>query len=178
MTKNISYETWKQKWEKHQEWRASHPFFAWLTDIPHYPRRLWNLYSDGIDSIYDFFERGLKGYANRDTWGWTIYNAKLQAKVLKHLRDNKHGYPSCFTDKEWRIAEAKWNIALDKMIDAFELIVEINEGDYINLGYNPKKEAVERITKDKKFKVVTNSQLDKIKEGLELYVKYYESFWD
>lgn len=178
MSGTINHKEFMNSMKKREEWRAEHPFRAWLTDIPKYPRRLWNYYSDAVDYIWDFFQRGYRGWATRDAWSWTYHNTKVQIQVLKHLRDNNNGYPADIAkNKHWRIQEAEWKIILDKIINAFELIEKDMNCDLFNFGRDVKKEVIERCEKDG-HKVMTNKQQDEIEEGLQLYVKYYRNLWD
>lgn len=175
-----SHDDFMKEMKKREEWRADNPFKAWLSDIPSYPRKLWRYYSDACDWFVYFIQRGFRGYADIDLWNWSYYNSKLQLKALKHLQKIAHGYPSNMTKgKHWRYQEAEWNIILDKIINAFELLEKEMNGDYFNFGKKcseQKRKELEKKYPD--WKIMTEKELQAIEEGLQLYIKYYRNLWD
>lgn len=105
---------------------------------------------NGLDNIERFFRRNtfrlFHGYNYEDCWNLDWSMAKWLVPRLKHLRDNGAGYPGSLIPEEWEII-------LNKMIAAFELIVE---DDHF---CEPEKEAI-------------------IDEGLDLFREYYQALWD
>ncbi len=102
--------------------------------MPHFLRRLFTKMRDGISCC--------------DLYGYYQFAAKRSAKELRLFKSKKHGYPAYFSSLE------EWQAALDKMIDAFELITN----DELSLE---EEKAAEPI----------------IKEGLELYSTFYRHLW-
>ena len=95
--------------------------------------------NDSIDYI--------NGYPISEVWGTYHYLAREIAPRLKSFKAiDKHGWPEDFESQE------DWNKAIQKMIDAFEL-VEPN-------------------------KVVYSDDYPLINEGLDLFRKYFLNLWD
>lgn len=71
----------------------------------------------------DQFERGMKGFAKSDVWGFNTYLAGVLAGGLTVLRDNLHGCPPelCSKDDETWADEGveRWRAILDEMIVGF-----------------------------------------------------------
>lgn len=98
---------------------------------------------------------------------------------LKFFKKKTHTSPFGFTLKEWKSI-------IDKIILAFELILDDNEPDFGELKYHTEKadngywkiindpnstfdkDAYEKWHKDKDIK---------INEGLQLFVKYFQDLW-
>jgi hypothetical protein len=107
-----------------------------------------------------FFQRGIKGYSERDAWGWYSHHAKMMVGVLQYLRKSKHGCPPDLTS-------AKWDKILLKMINGFQT-VEDEQNDFIS------------------YKVLTTAQYrkfilnehKKLTLALKYFQKYYFSLWD
>lgn len=98
---------------------------------------------------------------------------------LKFFKKKKFNYPYNSTLEEWKAI-------LDKMILAFELILDDHEPDFGDINYHTEK------TDDGHWKMIKdhNSTFDseaymkwhedreaKIKEGLQLFAKYFQSLW-
>ena len=51
--------------------------------------------------VYWFFQRGLRGWADCDTWSFDTYLDKVIRDGITRLRENKCGYPMGYTEQEW-----------------------------------------------------------------------------
>lgn len=164
-----------------------------------------------IQCIKDWHERicykirrhiqGIKqGFPESDTWSLDYTIAKFTLPRLKRLRVlvEKHGGvpaafsesgfgqdPSLMSDEEYDIAHAKdlkkWLEVIDKMIVAFELILNDDDlmhdfpeqdlfdkdGNYVPLPKEWSKKYMKRVKLREK----------KIKEGLTLFGKYFQALW-
>ena len=82
-----------------------------------------------------FIQRGKRGYADCDTWGIDYYLVDIIPKMIKRLRENYQGIPTCLYakddwDENWQItaegaddrASEKWNKILDEIMVAFKLM--------------------------------------------------------
>lgn len=76
----------------------------------------------------------------------------------------------------------KLDDALDKMIQAFEYVINLDNYwlddpryDYTNVAFGDDKELYERVMKNKIAEDIR--RLAAIKEGLQLFAKYYMSLW-
>jgi len=117
-------------------------------------RELKNLWRVIINETTKPFERLFKGYAKEDLWGLDEYLCYRILKPLKAFREaKKYGYPRGMKSFE------EWLKAIDKMILAFELIIE--DGMLSERG-------------ETKWQV----REKKIEEGLELFAKHFRSLWD
>src|SRR3990167_4476436 len=136
-----------------------------------------------------FIQRGIRGWAECDAWDWYSYNAKVNCEVLKWLKEHKHGHPVAMfeyteqrnpSDMEERIARDKWKEIINKMIFAFEQIkYDSYDGNLIK-WYEGRDDADYKsfIKKYSETKLQTKEEYDLVQEGLQLYIKYYESLWD
>ena len=48
-----------------------------------------------------FYQRGTRGYSEKDTWSIDWYILKIMIPMLQNLRDTHHGVPGELTDEEW-----------------------------------------------------------------------------
>lgn len=98
-------------------------------------------------------------YVNsKETWNLDITFAKYIIPRLKKFKKLNNGYPG----REEMDTPEKWDEALDKMIQAFEYVV--NEFDWWK--DNPKY----NFDEGKRRQTVIN-------EGLQLFAKYYMNLW-
>ena len=96
-------------------------------------------YDDSIDYI--------NGYPISEVWGTYHYLAREIAPRLKAFKAHKkHGWPEDFENQE------DWNKAIQKMIDAFELLKQIT-------SFSKEEEQT-------------------IEEGLDLFRKHFRNLWD
>lgn len=110
------------------------------------------------DWCLDFVRRGLNGFAPSDTWSWDSYMAEVNVAALKYLKRHGHTHPM-FPDLSEDHWENRWNEILDKMIAGFQASLDIGECDWSN---REQLEALEKIER----------------EGLGLYVEYFNALWD
>jgi len=96
---------------------------------------------------YDDSEDYINGYPISEVWGTYHYLAQEIAPRLKAFKAiDKHGWPEDFENQE------DWNKAIQKMIDAFELVKD----------YSPSYEEDIRI----------------VEQGVEMFCKYYRDLSD
>ena len=117
--------------------------------IKYFPVRLWSWIEDLWLNTIAFFQRGKRGFADKDVWGFDYYLAEVIAGGLKLLRENHGGHPLGLTDE-------KWNSILDEIIEGFE--ARNNCESY---------EEFLSIEADKK-----------LNKSLELFAKYFQDLWD
>ena len=122
-------------------------------------------------------QRGL--YVNpKETWSLDITFAKYIIPRLKKFKELNNGYPGI---EEVNTPE-KWDEALDKMIQAFEYVIDWDEYwlddpryDYTDIMFGDDKELYESIVENKRMEDI--HRLTAINEGLQLFAKYYMSLW-
>lgn len=118
-------------------------------------------------------------YVNpKETWSLDITFAKYIIPRLKKFKELNNGYPG---DEEMDTPE-KWDDALDKMIQAFEYVINLDEYwiddpryDYTDIEFGHDKELYEKVMKNKIAEDIR--RLEAINEGLQLFAKYYMSLW-
>jgi hypothetical protein len=95
------------------------------------------------DDSVDF----INGYPISEVWGTYHYLAREIAPRLKAFKAlDKHGWPEDFESQD------EWNKAIQKMIDAFELLKQIT-------SFSKEEEQT-------------------IEEGLDLFRKHFRNLWD
>ena len=114
----------------------------------------------------------------KETWNLDITFAKYIIPRLKKFKKLNNGYPG----REEMDTPEKWDKALDKMIQAFEYVV--NEFDWWT--NNSKYGCLDTESKydDKYVAKINKSYFDEekrrqvvINEGLQLFAKYYIDLW-
>ena len=106
------------------------------------------------ESIKDRLEHG---FDESECWNLDSTIAKFILPRLKCFAEHTMGYPGDITSEEW-------HEILNKIIKAFELYTADDAWLYEEM----KKDGIT---------LKENSRNDQIKEGLELFVKYFSSLW-
>lgn len=118
-------------------------------------------------------------YVNpKETWSLDVNLAKYIIPRLKKFKELNNGYPSI---SEMDTPE-KWDEALDKMIQAFEYVIDLDEYwlddpryDYTDIMFSDNKELYEGVIENKRTEDIR--RLTAINEGLQLFAKYYMNLW-
>ena len=120
-------------------------------------------------------------YVNpKETWNLDINLAKYILPRLKKFKKFNNGHPGI---GEMDTPE-KWDEALDKMIQAFEYVIDWDEYwlddpkyDYFNYidEFGKYTERYEEIKENKRMEDIR--RLAAINEGLQLFAKYYMNLW-
>lgn len=118
-------------------------------------------------------------YVNpKETYSLDVNLAKYIIPRLKKFKKLNNGYPGI---GEMDTPE-KWDEALDKMIQAFEYVIDLDEYwlddpryDYTDIMFGKNKEFYEKIKENKITEDIR--RLAAINEGLQLFAKYYMSLW-
>jgi len=161
------------------------------------PRRIYN-------EITFILQRAHRGWADSDTWSLDCYLDSWMPAALRHLKENKHGVPSCMfmpedliSEGDWQgnssdegmlRAQARWDAIMDKMIEAFEASRRISDGLYeAELGDYPARrpsgvsvDAWEAVRENRFAATRLLSDRDQkiFEEGMALFVRHYHSLWD
>lgn len=118
-------------------------------------------------------------YVNpKETWNLDVNLAKYIIPRLKKFKELNNDYPGI---SEMDTPE-KWDEALDKMIQAFEYVIDLDEYwlddpryDYTDIMFGKNKEFYEKIKENKITEDIR--RLAAINEGLQLFAKYYMNLW-
>lgn len=114
----------------------------------------------------------------KETWSLDVTLAKYIIPRLKKFKELENGYPG----RGEMDTPEKWDEALDKMIQAFEYVIDLDEYwlddpryDYTDIMFGKNKEFYEKIKENKRSEDVR--RLAAINEGLQLFAKYYMNLW-
>lgn len=121
--------------------------------------------------IESFFQRGLRGWADCDTWEFDLYLAKVISQGVKHLKKYDNGIPSNIYNKykdrkdltqkqKDALAIKEWKAILNNIIDGFESMPKLFEVKLLN---NEK---------------LRNKHMDKLDLAFGLLKKHYFDLWD
>jgi len=150
-------------------------------------RHYWREFCTIPRYIKWFIQRGWRGWADCDAWGWCSYNAQVNKEVLMHLKKIKHGVPNgMFTywpdeddgppNTTIKRGEKRWDMIMGEMIFAFGQLSDDNLIDwYKNRDDNRWADFMRKYPEQK---LQTENDVKRIKRGLKLYCKYYGSLWD
>lgn len=126
-----------------------------------------------------FFQRGFKGYCDRDVYGIDNWFENVIIPMLEQLQKIKQGYPINMTEKQW-------DIALSNMIYCFKESTEKYcsekneyEDEYTKDLFNSREEFNEEL-RNKWLKREEEIEMyrEKMKnEALEMFSKYYYDLW-
>lgn len=113
-------------------------------------------------------------YVNpKETWSLDVTLAKYIIPRLKKFKELENGYPG----RDEMDTPEKWDDALDKMIQAFEYVIDYDsywigdqKYDYFSLSY---EEGREKTIENLRAEDIR--RLAAINKGLQLFAKYYMS---
>ncbi len=137
--------------------------------------------------IKTFIQRGKRGYADSDTWGFCDYLANVITGGLKQLRKYKHGTPATLNPEtgEYDYDEKRWEKILDKMIYTFETAKKTMdnypENDWLYCStdeWDKMKDMRDKFSDGKLMKVMTKEECLAYEEGWKLFAKHFFSLWD
>ena len=111
------------------------------------------------DEVKWFIQRGMRGYSERDIWGWYSHHAVMMVGVLQYLRKHKHGYPIGLTP-------GKWSKKLSVMEQGFQAAVD-EDNDVTSY---------KRLS-NKEHRKLIFSRRRKLMLGLKCFREHYSSLW-
>lgn len=122
------------------------------------------------------WQRCTRGWSDRDLWSLDYTIAKFALPRLKRLKETKHGIPTSMFDdpssadeESYKIAEARWNEIMDKMIWSMDYIANNREYDYYP---DPANDSDER-----DYYKLEAAEM-RFQEGMDLFAKHFRSLWD
>jgi len=198
----ITCKSLREKRKQEEEWNKAHPLRAKLNYIWWWIRYgIWSKIEDIPLNVKTFVQRGKRGWAESDVWGFHRYLADVIPEGLRWLKENKHGVPSEFCwDKEtgkeipFEEADKKWEEVLDKMLKGFDIIEKLDEGEILFMSYTEwddetYKELCELVNKWQKDSdphtreimakhVMTKEEAKEYEESFRLLGKHFLTLWD
>lgn len=154
-----------------------HPYRVKLRDM-------WINTKNYIESIprriKSFIQRGIRGWADSDTWEFDTYLAKVISGGVKHLRDNKTGFPLMGKNMSEEQSRKEWKNILNKIIKTFKTAEKISNGDifYISPEEYDKGGYIEMVKEIARDVVLTKQESIEYEEGFDLFKKYFHNLWD
>ena len=153
-----------------KEERKKRPVYYFFHDIYY---RIYH-YIDGIPlKIKTFIQRGRKGWANSDTWGFDYYLSEVIAEGVKHLKKIGH-----HDIKE--INKIIYTFETAKKICEGELIYQLPSEDFSWAKYKRMKRTCANIRKKYKIKYrpMTKRESIKFEKGFDVFKKEFFRLWD
>jgi len=160
----------------------------WWYQIYLFFYRLWfkiiNFPGDLKRKIYFFFQRGIRGYAEEDIWGFDYYLSKIIAGGTKYLKTNCHALPTWKEGKTELECKNEWDCILNTIIQTFETTKAICEGDIYYLPtvtWSDKDyKRCKQLAKESKYpyKVLSRKEAKEFERGFDYFKKYFFSLWD
>ena len=172
----------ESKWNKF----ILHPkmnWFRWL--IYNFP----DLPKDTYRNIKWFIQRGKRGYADCDIWGFDDYLSEIIANGIKSLKNQVHGVPNDIIKKvgeshssDLKKSIKEWKRILGEIQWMFETSKQISKSNLILVDNEQQREKLENIyytnKKNSDYRVMTKNECKRYKNGWKLFKKYYFSLWD
>lgn len=122
-----------------------------------------------------FYQRGTRGWSDRDAWDIDSFLCDLLPPFLRKLKGN-HGCPSEFYDKDAINAEChKWNETIEEMAQGFESAAFIQGYGYHKWVESKEKPGHKTLEIDNE---ALNNAEKKMNRGLELFAKHFLNLWD
>jgi len=120
-----------------------------------------------------FFQRGKKGYSDRDLWSPCEYLCTLIPPMMRDLAKRSYGCPGNLWDAKAKNNEChRWEEVLEEIAQGFEAAKELDTGCMIT---KKTEDGYYRMEFDKeKAKQCTT----KFERGMFLFQKYFFSLWD
>ena len=170
-----TYNSVKDMMDEYYREQATRPLWKKIIDFTYYRIIYWNWDAWLNPKVFYrqckwFFQRLIRGFDDTDMWCLDYTIAKFVLPRLKYYRKlNRPGFPILITnendigldkdggysDEGMKIKMDEWNSYLDKMILAFETI--------LNDNWLP-----DTYKEDQKI----------IEEGMLLFAKYFQGLWD
>jgi len=161
-----------------REYLKSKGMKKFLNNLQYYGFYIWfNWLSDLKWKIPNYFHRAWYGWGKADTWNFDYYLSKVIYQGLLWLKFHQHGYPATYNPKTHRndYNEKRWDEIMNKMIYSFRMVKEIEEG---NREFYLKGIEKKDINLFKKLNCLSKEEAKKMREGLNLFSKYYFCLWD
>lgn len=177
----ITLEELEKRWEEEKTYRANNPTYDFFLSIQEFFTRLPDRLNDWKYEIIYAWDRVFRGFDDRMIFSFHYEHADLCLKVLKILRDDKHGSPVVLDAvdwEEWGHGENEelsdknhkmWIEIMDKMIAGFEAQLALDEVYILGKDGNYDHAASQ----------IERERLNKIwEEGMGLFIKHYGALWD
>jgi hypothetical protein len=144
--------------------------FGWeLWRLWHYtltPHAMWR-------KVVRYHQRGVRGWADEDTWSFDYYLSRVIVEGLDHLRVNAHGFPSTLvpddaTEPDVEDGAQRWNQILYEIMEGFAATSLLSQSVQFTIVDDTliRDHALEA-------KLLAAQEL-----GFARFKEYYGAFWD
>ena len=173
------------EWEHERiVWQNLHPIRYKIQQIYYSIYRFFVKIGDFF--LYDiktFIQRGKRGYANSDVWGFHSYLSGVIAGGIDKLTKDMHGHPCNLKNLK------EWEVILKKISKTFRTAEKIDNGDLQYLStkqFNDKErkkyiEITKKLNKKHSYynkRTMTKKENREYEKGWELFQEYYFNLWD
>jgi len=176
---------WKdvfEEWEyemAHRPWYKKAWDWIWFKTFYHLTPTQLRWHKTQVEC---YFIRGKHGWSYMDTWGYDLYLAQVISGGVKEILKNHYGHPCDCTDEQWVDI-------LSKIAFTFDLAIRVHEENLVWLlredfdneeDFLEQKEHYIKLAQEKPdlWKMVSDEDMERYKEGWRLFQKYFFNLWD
>ena len=135
----------------------------------------WNYVSEIPLNVKTFIQRGIRGWAVSDTWGFDYYLSKVISEGVRHL--SKHTYRDEAWKKKMKIIAETFETALSILEDRKRYIPS---DEFTWKEYKKAKRFYKYMSKKYKerYHVMTKRESIEFERGFDLFKKNFFRLWD
>jgi len=145
---------------------------------------IWQWFEDRPRRAKSFLQRGWRGWADSDIWGFYYYLSVVIYEGLIQLKVKKHGYPSTLDPMtgHYDFDMKRWGGILDEMISGFDLVRKCANGD-LQIGRYLTDAEKDNLNKKMQedfpeWRLTTKEEDQKINRAFDLFKEYFFNLWD
>jgi len=175
-------------YRKRKEFEIKHPILSVIKDLQYMPFRFWIKIEMFFRDIRSFFNRGRRGWDKTDVWNFNTYISKIISESLRYLKNNSLGYIDYKFGQSPSKNLKRCDNILDEIIWSFDMYYKCsNSLEYsFNMpwkksGFTTKEEHYLWVTdyeKEFNLHVLTDLEEKRMRAGMKLFLKYFDSLWD
>jgi len=198
-----SYESVEEMIKKDEQWRKTYPVLNFFKQI-YYEIffRIPNRIEGFFFNVKYFIQRGKRGYADCDLWGFDTYLARIIVDGITEIKKSKYGIPrivfknsdkgykdGSFDEKTMDFVDKRYKNILNEIIWTFKTYQECHQGNLLvpplNKYYTDKelkqsKDFCNRINKtvrniDGPYKMISEEDFKRYLNGWKLFKDYFSA---
>lgn len=102
---------------------------------------------DRYEDMLAFYQRGTRGWADRDTWNMDHYLAEVLPAMLRHLAKTSHSYPPYLEVEGDTTGLDRWKVILEEIALGFDEynVVKNSDAQYRTAAYTPALECMKKL---------------------------------
>lgn len=151
-------------------------FLQWW-DLVWFEFRHFNLYKE----IKYFVQRGIRGWSDRDIWGFDSYLARVISSGTERLYDIARTMPLEFVKYGDKEGHKRWKKVLGKISSSFEFAKDLSNGDIKPYALRNIKSNLIKSYKKHGCEVplfMSKKDEEAMNEGMKLFIRYFFNLWD